>query len=887
VDCIIVPRNKKRKNGRTLRYITWNVRTMCPGISDDLTTIMDFRKTAVIDRELDKLKVDVAALQETRLPGAGSLREANYTFYWQGGEPHEPRRHGVGFAVRNNLLSLIEEPTGGTDRMLTLKLKMKNQTVNFINVYSPTLHSTEDIKDAFYEAVDAAVGTVPPAEKLFLLGDFNARVGDDYEAWPSCIGRFGVGKLNSSGQRLLELCTHHGLCVTNTFFSSKLHHRVFWWHPRSGRGHQLDMIITRRSSLYCVLNTRSYHSADCDTDHSLVCAIVKEKFRTVFGSRQARKSRIDVDNARIPELKTQFQASIGESLQNYAGESIEEKWKEIRQVIVDTAIASFGIRKRENPDWFKASLAELNPVMDLKRGALIAHKCERSATTSDALKKARSVAQRTARRCANEYWVSLAEKIQRASECGDARTMYGSMKQALGPKINKTIPIWSCTGDPITDPVKQMERWAEFFGELYSDVSIVTEPALDGVQQLPLMQELDALPTVDDLKRAIDTLTSGKSPGGDNIPPEVIKAGKDSPLTDHLYDLLCQCWVEGCIPQDMRDANIITIYKNKGNRSDCNNHSAISLLSVVGKAFVRVVLSRWQSLADRVYPETQCGFRAGRSTTDMVFSLRQLQEKCREQRMPLCMAFVDLTKAFDLVSRGGLFSVLRKIGCPPKLLALIVSFHENTMGTVQCSGRSSNSFPTDSGVKQGCVLAPTLFGIFFSVLLSDAFDGSQDGVWIHTRHDGGLFNLARLRSKTKIKKVLLRELLFADDAALVAHSETSLQRLVDRLSESCDRFGLKISLSKTNILSQDLQEEPTINIGDHTLRVFQEFTYLGSTVTSNLSLNVELDRRIGRAAAVMSKLAQRVWNNAMLTISTKVAVYTVQSMRPWVASLWQ
>ena len=81
----------------------------------------------------------------------------------------------------------------------------------------------------------------------------------------------------------------------------------------------------------------------------------------------------------------------------------------------------------------------------------------------------------------------------------------------------------------------------------------------------------------------------------------------------------------------MRDANIVTLYKNKGDRCDCNNYRGISLLSIVGKVFARVTLTRLQNLALQVYPESQCGFRAGRSTVDMIFSLRQLQDKCREQ----------------------------------------------------------------------------------------------------------------------------------------------------------------------------------------------------------------------------------------------------------------
>ena len=114
----------------------------------------------------------------------------------------------------------------------------------------------------------------------------------------------------------------------------------------------------------------------------------------------------------------------------------------------------------------------------------------------------------------------------------------------------------------------------------------------------------------------------------------------------------------------MRNAKIITLYKNKGDRSDCNNYRGISLLSIVGKVFTRVVLVRLQVLAESIYPESQCGFKSKRSTVDMIFSIRQLQEKCRDQQMPLYIAFIDLTKAFDFVSRQDLFHLLKKIGCP-------------------------------------------------------------------------------------------------------------------------------------------------------------------------------------------------------------------------------
>ena len=109
-------------------------------------------------------------------------------------------------------------------------------------------------------------------------------------------------------------------------------------------------------------------------------------------------------------------------------------------------------------------------------------------------------------------------------------------------------------------------------------------------------------------------------------------------------------------------------------------------------------------------------------------------------------------------------------------------------GTVNYNGATSEPFDIHSGVKQGCVLAPTLFSIFFSMMLSYAFNTSTEGVFLHTRADGKLFNLARLRAKTKVRHVVIREMLFADDAALVTHTMEDLQQLIDKLSHACKDF---------------------------------------------------------------------------------------------------
>ena len=119
---------------------------MCPGLSAYIQQMEDFRKTAIINKELRRLNIDVACLLETRLADSGSLRELDY-FFWQGFSQDEPRQHGVGFAVRNSLLPTTEMPTGGSERFLAFRMKTSFNFVNFLSVYAPTLTSSPEAKD--------------------------------------------------------------------------------------------------------------------------------------------------------------------------------------------------------------------------------------------------------------------------------------------------------------------------------------------------------------------------------------------------------------------------------------------------------------------------------------------------------------------------------------------------------------------------------------------------------------------------------------------------------------------------------------------------------------------------------------------------------------------
>ena len=193
---------------------------------------------------------------------------------------------------------------------------------------------------------------------------------------------------------------------------------------------------------------------------------------------------------------------------------------------------------------------------------------------------------------------------------------------------------------------------------------------------------------VTETRKAIQHLSSGKGQGADAISAEVYKAGgrpMEEKKTDSCFN---ECGGRRLSHDTSRmwrkDASIIHIYKRKGNLQVCDNHRGISLLSIAGKILAKKLLNRLNAHLDQagLIPESQCGFRKDRGTIDMIFTARQLQEKYQEQNVDIYMTFVDLTKAYDTVSRDGLWKIMAKFSCPPRFIAIVLQFYDGMQAHV-------------------------------------------------------------------------------------------------------------------------------------------------------------------------------------------------------------
>ena len=488
------------------------------------------RRTALVARELARYKIDIAALSETRLAGEGQLKEASsgYTFFWKGREPSERRESGVGFAIKNKVLQMLDgTPIAVSDRLMHMRLPLTHDRfATIISVYAPTMTNPAHIKEVFYAELNSLIRSVPRDDKLLILGDFNARVGQDHaHTWANIIGRHGVGSLNSNGLLLLELCAEHNLTVMNTMFRLKNKHKTTWMHPRSHHWHLLDYLLVRQRDRKDVHVTRAMRGADCGTDHHMVRSkitlLIRKKTRKTGG---CPSKRFNVAGLSGSEQAANFSNSMSIAMDSLPpfGEDVEEEWTLLRDSITKTATDCLGFRKRNHADWFDENDPLITDLLERRRNARTAMLMNPlSAREKQDYNKACSTLQRNLRVIKDDWFNKKAEELQQYADCKDYKAFYDAIKQIYGPTRSVTSPLLDLDGRTVlTNQADIARRWNQHFDALLNCDSHVEESSLGAIKPRPVNEQMVQMPTQEEVLQAIKAMRNNKSPGLDGIPAE-------------------------------------------------------------------------------------------------------------------------------------------------------------------------------------------------------------------------------------------------------------------------------------------------------------------------------------------------------------------------------
>ena len=365
-------------------------------------------------------------------------------------------------------------------------------------------------------------------------------MGNDPDAWEDVIGRHGIGRMNENGQRLLEFCANHSLCLPGSYFAGSLRSKVTWMHPRSKHWHQLDHIIVRRNRLHTVMKYRSMHSADCDTDHALVRCSVKLVPKKIHSASPKPAFKLNTtlmqDNQRVAD----FRQKLSDLDLMSEDDSPNGTWSRLKDCVTTAASDIFGPCNKKQPDWFRANLDLLLPALAEKRSTRMQLLQNNDDASRSHYQAAKSNVRRLTRQASERYWRELSDRVEHCANTGDIRGMYGGISEALGPTPKKTAPLSAADGTIITDLPGQLARWVEHYSLLYANpVEADLNAIAAAVPQMPTLVDLDCDITFEEIERSIKVLKNNKAPGSDGIPPELMKCG-GAPLVNSLHHLY-QC----------------------------------------------------------------------------------------------------------------------------------------------------------------------------------------------------------------------------------------------------------------------------------------------------------------------------------------------------------
>ena len=423
---------------------------------------------------------------------------------------------------------------------------------------------------------------------------------------------------------------------------------------------------------------------------------------------------------------------------------------------------------------------------------------------------------------AKEDWIcAQCEEIETCQNKNNSKRAYQLVKDLTSEKQGRSSTIQDKSGKCLTEEKEILSIWTEYCSDLYNYESCGDNTVLDCSQ-----------PPDEDLQPIL---------------AELVQAGGET-MIDVLTEICNRIWRTGECPTPWTQSLIITLPK-KGNLQLCQNYRAISLISHSSTVMLKVILNRLKPQAEEIIAEEQAGFRAGRSTTEQIFNLRILCEKYLQNQQNLYHVFIDFKKAFDRVWHAALWATMRKHNISANLVRTIEQLYDKATSAVQMNGSIGEWFRTTVGVRQGCLLSPTLFNIFLERIMSDALE----------EHDG----------KVSIGGRNITNLRFADDIEALAEEGQELEALVESLDKNCTRYKMDISAEKTKLMTNSangIQRETKVK--GQKLGTVTSFKYLGAVVSDDGS-KPEILSRIAQATAALTKL-KPIWRDNNISLGSKV-----------------
>ena len=400
-----------------------------------------------------------------------------------------------------------------------------------------------------------------------------------------------------------------------------------------------------------------------------------------------------------------------------------------------------------------------------------------------------------------------------------SQLVYKKIKE-FQPRRNRILQhIKDKQGKSLQERGEILERWAEYVEDLYKDKE------RGEANRGEITKEVYSI-SVKEINEIIKDLPKEKAYGDDHIPAELLQCLGEEGI-EIISKLINKIYNSGCIPQDFCKSIFIPL-PIIAKAQDCSDFRTITLISHASKILLKLIKKRITPIVENHLSESQMGFRKGKGTRDAIFQLRMTCERSMEVNKNIYLCFIDYQKAFDRVRHDKLVEIMEKAGIPELERRLIINLYWEQQAMLRWENDTTRTFEIRRGVRQGCILSPILFNLYSEFMIAEALDDLK-GVQFNG------INITNFR--------------YADDAVLAAYSKQKLQVMLDKLSETCNNYGMAINVKKTKVMivSKRGKIKCQVTLDNKTLEQVSRYKYLGSWISDDAKCVEEIRTRIALA----------------------------------------
>jgi hypothetical protein len=764
-----------------------------------------------------------------------------------------------------------------------------------IKIYQFEVHDTLK-KVTLYNDLNETFRQVASRNICVVVGDFNAKTGTGHEIYPKNIGPYGKGIMNSSGSILLEMLAKHDMVITNTLFKHKMAHRTTWTAitplnnnaydgtpRRNPYRNQIDYIITRNTHRRFVTDARSYSGFKTSTDHKLVKMTMNINWFKMTKPKQPNDKRININNFSNKTKRDEYTKVAEEKYQVRTKESNpktpQERWNIIAETCKEAGHETLGTRTRrkkyEDPLLSKLSSEQYQLKQKIESAT--------SQKKREELRKER----RTMQKQINNILKSLEEKeleeMLKPLEAikDDSNKAHHAVRALNSMKPKKPLYIENEQHQVVGSPKEQLQIIHEHFNRClapstpsgdntnneidnYNCNSDMGNNSDENNNNIPYPPKKMTKPfTTEEIRKAINSMKNGKSAGPDNVNAEFLKYAPKAIIED-IAKILNETAETGSYPSELNTGILTPLPKPGKKQGPPSNLRPIILLSVLRKILAICMINRtWDRLKTQISID-QAAYQPGRSTTEQVFAVKTLAEKAiSSSDYTIYLLMLDMSKAFDTVSRGKLMKDLETILQPDEMHLMNILINDVKIHVRVGQETQESPIETTTGICQGDCLSAVLF-IFY--LANSIKDPSESQSIPSALEDHGYPKSLEYNPFTIAPK-------YADDTTWV----TTNKQVINDIKATVPK-----QLKERNLLvNDDKTEEYEIRRRGDTN--WKNCKLLGS----KLSTTEDIERRKALTIAAMLTL-KNIFRNSRISDNIKIRVFQayINSIFLYNSELW-